>query len=184
MDIWQASLVAELELRTSDTERYSTGRFSGASGEATRPLPAPSEGYSMSRPAGVDDSISYGSRALQSRPGEAAKPSPHPLPQSSPPSPRLQDSVQLFPAEVAVVYKLEDLVAAIDNQKRDIEIRSHLDLRKMPLKLHPGPRFLDGDDLAESKASSAGSDLAFLSWPTRSIRVCCFLAGIIMHDCA
>ena len=71
-----------------------------------------------------------------------------------------QQSVRLFPAEVAVVYNLPDLQAAIADQKRDIEIRSHLDLRDLPLKSNPY-KVYQADIWDEERM--AGTDLAFLS---------------------
>ena len=79
-----------------------------------------------------------------------------------------------------MVYNLPDLQAAIADRKRDIEIRSHLDLRNLPLKQNPkvGP---DIDPFPSR--TPINTDLAFLSWPTRSIRVRrhCHHACMRMH---
>lgn len=82
---------------------------------------------------------------------------------------KLSQGVQLFPAEVTVVNSPAELQAAIADGKRDIEIHSHLDLRNLPLKHNPNTRaspFSRGPD-----RKVINTDLAFLSWPTRSIRV-------------
>eukprot|EP00892_Ulva_mutabilis_P008121 jgi/Ulvmu1/5681/UM024_0028.1 len=109
---------------------------------------------------------STASASPQSRP----RPPPSPPPTQSPGTAAPPDSahgsqrtVQLFPADVAIVYNLTDLQDAFSRNARDIEIRSHLDLRKLPLSENPYNLNIDG----------VGTDLAFLSWPTRSVRGNC-----------
>eukprot|EP00892_Ulva_mutabilis_P008118 jgi/Ulvmu1/5679/UM024_0026.1 len=103
-----------------------------------------------------------------------SRPPPPPPPPASPgtaPPPDAaqgsQPPVELFPANVAVVYNLPDLWDALSRNARDIEIRSHLDLRNLPLRANPHDEYLD------YTSGQLGTDLAFLSWPTRSLRGNC-----------
>ena len=124
---------------------------------------------------------------LQQQPSQAAGHSPapaapgppsptHPLPQSQQPAPAPRpqaaptprQGLQLFPAEVVAIHTLAELQAAIVERKRDIEIRTHLDLRDLPLKSNP----YTVPEAIRDEERMPGTDLAFLSWPTRSIRVC------------
>ena len=76
--------------------------------------------------------------------------------------------MQLFPADVAVVHTPSELQAAITNGRRDIEIRSHLDLRSLPLQQNPIDAIRSQSNIRLAGTFSA---LAYLTWPTRSIRV-------------
>ena len=73
--------------------------------------------------------------------------------------------VELFPADITAVHTAQELVDAMANSARDIEIRAHLDLRTIPLQANPGFPFRDAD------YEVVATDLAFIRWPTRSVRV-------------
>eukprot|EP00892_Ulva_mutabilis_P008123 jgi/Ulvmu1/5683/UM024_0030.1 len=78
-----------------------------------------------------------------------------------------QAHVRVLPAETTVVRTAEDLQTALqaDAPARDIDIRSHLDLRTLKLAQNP---YLD-----RWKTGSGRSHVAYLSATTRSIRGNC-----------
>ena len=120
-------------------------------------------------------------------PGEHAQQSsqaPPPLPQPTPPPPppthasapgtadtddsALNPGVHVPPAQVTAVYNTADLLVAFFNRRRDIEIRSHLDLRGLPLTPHELWRPVG---VGSGGRLPVGRDLALLRPPIRSIRV-------------
>ena len=119
-------------------------------------------------------------RKLAPQSSEAPPPLPQPPPPSSQPSPQgvpsqhaddpeLHQDMHMSKAQVTAVYTTADLMVAFFRRSRDIEIRSHLDLRNLPLTPHElwrpvGVR--SGGQLPVDR------DIAFLRSPTRSIRVC------------
>lgn len=71
---------------------------------------------------------------------------------------------------MTAVHTAQELVDAMAGSARDIEIRAQLDLRTMPLKGIPG----NADKVAGYNVKDAGyeeTDVAFIRWPTRTIRV-------------
>lgn len=83
-----------------------------------------------------------------------------------------------LPVDIVVVNTAEELRRAIAAAARDIEIRSHIDLRGVgnpdsgPAEpLRHGPRgYLPGRG-EEGPAASSHREFAAITWPTRSIRV-------------
>ena len=77
--------------------------------------------------------------------------------------------LELFPADITAVHTAQELVDAMAGRARDIEIRAHLDLRTMPLQAGAAPInvFSNADDQIVHRPT----DLAFIRWPTRTMRV-------------
>ena len=173
----------------SIVEAPSSGRPPGTS---STPL------YNTRNPALQDDPIGPSTAAASRRnlaPQSSESPPlhPQPPPPSSPPSqqpegipsqdvndPALQQDLHMSTAQVTAVHTTAELMVAFFRRRRDIEIRSHLDLRSLPLTPHELWRPIG---VGSGGQLPVDRDIAFLRSPTRSIRVCHRLHNVRFCTC-
>ena len=135
-------------------------------------------------------SASVSFRGLAPQSGEAPPPHPQPPPPPPQPSPKggpprdaddpaLLPDLHMSPAQVTAVYTTADLITAFFHRSQDIEIRSHLDLRSLPLRPHELWRPVG---VGSGGQLPVDRDIAFLRSPTRSIRVRLPLRHVVLCE--